>query len=597
MHARVDRIARGLMGLGVAFAFAAGIAQAQDYKQVQPSAPAPNAPATISPPPVARATPPAQDKVLLQDLKGLKLVDKLDKIVRTGVAEPGIVVDSQLGLLQDAAIREKLAHYLGKPFAVSDISGITGLIEQWYRDHQHPVVDVVFPEQKITQGTVQVLVVEYRVGQVKVEGNQWFSSDLIRQGVDINPGDTIDFSQLREELNALNRNPFRRVDAVFQKSDQVGDTDLILETQDRLPLRVYATYDNTGLPVTGRDHYSVGFNWGNALWTDSQLSYQFTTGSDFFGNRDRGPGESNDPRFLAHAVDIQTPLPWNDDAIHIFGSYLQQVPDIGTDFGEVGRNIQVAFRYQRALPSFVNGLTNQLEFGFDYKNSNNNLAFGGTSVFANTTEVDQFVFSYDGTLIDRYGQTAVEDDLIYSPGGLTGGNNSLVFQESGVAGATANYVYNRLQFTRQTNLPYDMEWLVRASGQLASNDLILSEQMGAGGVDSVRGYDERAESGTQGVLFSTELYSPPLSIGRTFFNGDFDDAGQILAFYDYGHVSDKHLQQSTPGNAELSSVGFGARYNVKRYLDVRFDYGWQLERLPGAPHLGNLATVSVTLSY
>jgi hypothetical protein len=39
----------------------------------------------------------------------------------------------------------------------------------------------------------------------------------------------------------------------------------------------------------------------------------------------------------------------------------------------------------------------------------------------------------------------------------------------------------------------------------------------------------------------------------------------------------------------------GLRYGIGRYLDVRMDYGWQLERLPGASKLGNLATISVTL--
>ena len=168
---------------------------------------------------------------------------------------------------------------------------------------------------------------------------------------------------------------------------------------------------------------------------------------------------------------------------------------------------------------------------------------------------------------------------------------------SGVAGSSANYVYNRLQLTRQTNLPYDWSWLVRGTGQLASNDLIVSEQLGAGGVDTVRGYDERAESGSRGVLVSTELYTPAFSLAKLVSDHDINDSGQLLAFYDYGHVADMHLQQSTPTHTELSSVGFGARYNIKRYLDVRFDYGWQLERLPGEPHVGNLASISVTTSY
>jgi hemolysin activation/secretion protein len=588
---------RGACLLGLGTALAACGAQAQDYPQVQPKTPAPHAPATIALPPLTAPLAPARDQTLLPALKGLKLVDRLDKIVRDGVDAPGLSVDPALGLLDDPAIRQALTKHLGKPFAASDIAAITRLIVNWYRSRQHPVIDVIFPQQKISSGTVQVLVVEYRAGQIRVEGNRWFARAIIRDGVHLQTGEAIDFNQLRQDLNALNRNPFRRVDAVFARSDVVGDTDLVLQTQDRLPLRVYATYDNTGLPVTGRDRYSAGINWGDAFGTDTQLSYQFTTGDDLLGKRNRGPGQSNDPAFLAHAVDVLSPLLPNGDMIHVFGSYMQQVPDVGANFGQVGRNYQLSIRYQHDLPGLLTGLTHQLEFGFDYKNSNNNLAFGGASVYANATEVDQFVLSYNATLGDRWGQSALKNDLVYGPGGLTGGNTTAAFQNSGVAGASAAYVYDRVQLTRQTNLPYHLTWLVRATGQTASNDLILSEQLGAGGVDSVRGYDERAESGSEGVLASTELYTPALSLAHALLGKSFNDAGQLLAFYDYGRVSDEHAQQKTPTRAELASVGFGARYNLDRYLSVRFDYGWQLERLPGAAHLGNLAMVSVTTGY
>jgi hypothetical protein len=36
---------------------------------------------------------------------------------------------------------------------------------------------------------------------------------------------------------------------------------------------------------------------------------------------------------------------------------------------------------------------------------------------------------------------------------------------------------------------------------------------------------------------------------------------------------------------------------IGRYLDLRFDYGWQLTKAPGATHTGNLADLSVTLAY
>ena len=80
-----------------------------------------------------------------------------------------------------------------------------------------------------------------------------------------------------------------------------------------------------------------------------------------------------------------------------------------------------------------------------------------------------------------------------------------------MAGASASYICDNVQVTRVTRLPYDLNWIVRLSGQLASTELLPSEQLGTGGTDSVRGYDPRVINGSQGVLASTELRSPCFS--------------------------------------------------------------------------------------
>ena len=110
----------------------------------------------------------------------------------------------------------------------------------------------------------------------------------------------------------------------------------------------------------------------------------------------------------------------------------------------------------------------------------------------------------------------------------------------------------------------------------------------------MRGYDPRAASGSQGFLMSNELRSPGWSPLR-HAGLDVEDSGQLLVFHDYGYVGFKRDQASLARDTELQSVGVGLRYSIGRYLDLRADYGWQLERLPGAGKLGNLAMISVTL--
>jgi hemolysin activation/secretion protein len=535
------------------------------------------------------------DTRLLPELIGLELLADPKDVVRNGVKLYGIKVDAALTALDASNFKSKLAQFLGRPLYAKDMNSISRVIVAWSRARGFPLVTVAFPEQDISTGTVQIVVTVYRVGQVKVAGNYWFSDGAITDEMQLSPGDPFDFNILQSDLDRLDSNPFRSVNAVLERSTVPGATDLALHVQDRLPVRVYASYDNDGQPTTGRDRYSVGLNWGNAFDLDQQFSYQFLTTPDLWQRRDRGPGHSDDPRLEAHSATYLVPLPWGD-AVTLFGTYEQQVPDVGANFDQVGHSLQASFRYDKFLPT-IRLFSQRLHIGFDYKRTNNDLAFGGSQVNNTSTNVEQFLLIYDATRRDSYGQTVIENQFVYSPGGLSNGNTTALFVASGVNGARANYEYDNLQITRVTYLPWKLSSVLRVSGQIASTELLPSEQIGAGGTDSVRGYNPRAVNGTQGVLASIELHGPTYEPLHRFVSSDVEDTGQVLIFYDSGFVSDIHAQTGQPKHASLQSAGFGVRYDLARYLDFRLDYGWQLTPAPGATHTGSLLNLSVTLAY
>jgi hemolysin activation/secretion protein len=240
----------------------------------------------------------------------------------------------------------------------------------------------------------------------------------------------------------------------------------------------------------------------------------------------------------------------------------------------------------------------ELQAGYDFKTSNNDLEFGGISVSNVTSEIDQFPLEYIATVTDDFGQTTLDNNFYFSPGNITDQNKDSVFQaQANNPFAKANYVYDHLGVTRATRLPYDMSWILRAIAQTSDRDLLPSEQLGAGGWDSVRGYDERAASGSHGMLLRTELRSPPFSLGKLVLKRELGDQGQVLAFWDYGSVREKQLVPGNPSSVELQSIGLGLRYSVARYVDFRLDYGWQLRLLPGATTHSQMGQLAITLSY
>ena len=566
---------------------------AQDIRTVAPKQPLPRQNAGMIKPPQSLSMPVnASKSPLLAKLTGLRFVNSDQKIVRSGTRGAGIQTVF-LPLMNSPRVKRRLSAFLGKPLFAEDLTKISNIVISWYRANNYPMVDVVFPEQDITTGIVQAIVIEYRLGKVNVKGNKYFSSRLLRSQIETKRGEAINFSRLKTDLNKLNRSPFRTVNAVFGKSDVVGATDLTLETQDRFPFSAYVGIDNLGLPITARDRYSIGFSVGDPFGFDQQFSYAFITSPDLWRTRNNGAGLSNKPRFTAHSGAYLLPL-GNGDAININGFYVSQVPNLGPDFGQVGHGLQFSFRYE--MPLAIRGaLSQQLQFGFDYKRFDNNLAFGGTQIFSSKYKIAQLVVSYDATLVDRYGQTTVENQLVISPGNLLPGNNSATFIASGVAQSNARYLYDNIEVMRVTSLPWDASIVLRGKAQMATHELLPSEQLGAGGSDSVRGYDPRVANGSQGIVTSVELRSPIMT--PLLDTLGVRDQGQLLAFWDYGKVSYLYPQTNLPKSAKLQSAGFGMRYTIGRNVDLRMDYGWQLEKAPGATKLGHLANIAVTLAY
>lgn len=566
-----------------------GLAHGQAFQRIAPRVPAAAPPPTVAPP-GAPAAPPASNAVVLPALRGLVFLPDMAALRTTGVAVgsagPSGVSATALPLLRDPAFTAQIAPFLDHPLTFAALQAIIRRTTDWYRAHGRPFVAVTVPPQNVTSGVVQVVVTEYRLGAVTVAGNHWFSSGLLRRESGLVPGQTLTLPDVQADLDWLNSNPFRTVDTLFTPGPATGTTDVTLQTQDRLPVRVYAGFDNAGVPSLGRGEWSLGGVWGNAFGLDQILSYQYTHGLS--------------GRYDAHALSWNAPLPWRDRLL-IFGSYEQEQPDIGSVFGEHGQNGQASLRYVHTLPrlEFATNvaLTETVQIGYDFKTTNNNLEFGGVQVFASQAEIDQFPLVYDAALADPFGQTAFENQVVVSPGQLSGANTNAAFQTA-VAGATADYVYDRGGLTRITRLPAGFSWTARVIGQVSNRNLLYSEQLGAGGPDSVRGYFTDTALGSQGVLVSQELRGPPFSLTRLLHaNAPVSDQQQLGVFWDYGHVTQVQTIPDAVNTADLASVGFDVHATVGRYVDLKFDLGWQLRNVPGSDKRGAFGDIALVVGY
>lgn len=531
---------------------------------------------------------------VVPSLKGLVFLSKSEDLQKNGSATPGIS-SGAVKMLDNADFRAQMSERLGYPLTFDGLNEITHSVVAYYRQHNHPLVDAVVPSQSVQSGVIQVIVTEYKVGQVRLEGNRWFSDSIVTAPFSLHHGDTVDSAELINELDAANTNPFRRVNLVYQPSAQPGYTDVVLQTQDRLPIRVFTGFDNSGTPITGRSRWDMGATWGNALWHDEQLSYQLSTSDDFFTGRSAAPGTPGGASFVGQFLTWSMPIRGRD-SISLAGNYDRSVPSVGQDFGLLGKSWGASLRYNLALRR-TSSFIQTASAGYDFKSTNNNLAFGGTQVMRNNAEVDQFAAGYSASLTDKWGSTSLNTNLFFSPGNISPNNTDGDFQpavgQSGRAMASAHYTYWRSDLNRLTKLPAHAIWSMRVLGQTSTANLLYTEQLAGGGPDIMRGYDPNALLGDEGLIVSNELRSPVFQkTGETALGGM-----QVVTFWDFAHLTSVHDVPNAVNHLNGSSVGMGLRYNLRANITAKADYGLQLQHLPTADSRDHLVSFALTTSY
>ena len=519
-----------------------------------------------------------------ESLQGIILVPRLEDVNRAGVTGVRGVQIKGLPFLQSKELIRRLNHYLQAPLTKAALDQMQVDIIKYCREEGHLVVDVFFPEEEIKEGTIQIAVIEAKIGKITVsyEGGNWFSTNLILGQLHLHPGEVVEAGKLNNNLNWLNRNTyqslgyfdgaFRQVNASFQQGE-LGQTDLKLEVQDRLPLRVFAGYEDSGIKVIGDDRFDAGFTWANVLGLDQRLNYQYITDTSF-------------DLLKEHVASYIIPLPWHHE-LTVFGAYAEMNPELSlidpslSHFRNSGNYYQLSGRYNIPLPE-IRDYDQEIVAGVDYKNTDTPLIFGPNSGGILTTgkvAVLQFSLGYNGSLKDKWGKTSFSVSGVYSPGNLVDNNDYTAFKDfTSDKSINPEYLYGKVDFRRETFLPARFTWYLRAMGQLADTGLLPTETMGLGGYDTVRGYDERIVSGDNGWLVVNELRTPRIQLWNFTRQKGQVDWIQGLVFCDYGGIMLRNPQPGYNANEQLLSVGAGVRLQVAHNLSVRFDYGFQLDR-------------------
>jgi hemolysin activation/secretion protein len=506
--------------------------------------------------------PKEESKITASKLSSLVFISVVDDI-SAKPTDHGVFIQN-VDVPDPEMFQKKMQRFVDQPISQDLMNEIIKETILYYREHQIPIMEAIIPAgQDITDGCLYVMILRGRLDNVRAEGGSDELNERVRKCIRTQKDEIIDSVKMQDDLEWLNKDPFRTVDLIYERGEKLSATDVILKIKESVPVSVYAGYENSGYQIAGPARWTAGFNLGHLWRHDHELNGQFRSAAQF-------------EQLWSVAANYIAPLASRDTLV-IFGNYIHVHPPLIANFGSsvppgtesYGKSWQVSGRYNLSLQRWGN-LTHTFVFGYDFKRTNNFLVYALIPFYWQTVDISQFLLRYEGQVTDCLGFTALGISMVMSPGGMTAYNHNKYY-EIEQPGARSSYLYFMFNGDRKFVFSH-CSYLINLLVQVSVRSLLPSEQLLLGGQFTIRGYKENAIIGDRGFLLKNELQSSPWHF---FKNDDL----HFLAFVDMGYTGSADKNVNKTSSAFLMSVGPGVRYMIKDYVNIRADYGVQLKSL------------------
>ena len=145
-------------------------------------------------------------------------------------------------------------------------------LQRAYRERGYVTVTVGLPQQKLTNATVKLQVLEGRLTSISVTGNRYFSSNNVMRALPgLHTNMVINGPVFQAELNRANANRDRQIYPLIGPGPDPGSSALTLKVKDQLPLHGKLEFNNESSPGTPEERVNGSAAYGN-LW---QMEHSF----------------------------------------------------------------------------------------------------------------------------------------------------------------------------------------------------------------------------------------------------------------------------------------------------------------------------------
>ncbi|WP_159594940.1 ShlB/FhaC/HecB family hemolysin secretion/activation protein [Hydrogenophaga sp. BPS33] len=384
------------------------------------------------------------------------------------------------------------ASFIGRCVGLKGIRELMRAITNHYVDIGLVTTRVYIPQQDMGQGLLKLLVLEGKVGSVRLSDEQ--------AGVDLASafpglqGRVLNIRDIEQGLDQINRLGSNNATMSLEPSNEPGLTNVLIQNRPRERVNAGLTVDNYGSPSTGDLRGTVNLSVDNLYGVNDAWFASFSR------NLDAHPRTRLSESFM---IGANYPYGyWNFSANISKSAYASTVRSFTQQFRSSGNTETFSIGAQRVL---LRGQTSKLTLntGLAHKDSRNYIE--GSLLTASSPKLTDFSLGLTSVFAVGAGTFTVDTSL----------NKGLkAFGVQALPGAGMNNVptptgvrYNAgISYFRPLRLgSLDATWSSSLQMQTSPHVLYGSEQMSVGGMHTVRGFDGTSASGERGAYWRNDL--------------------------------------------------------------------------------------------
>ncbi|MEG3882346.1 ShlB/FhaC/HecB family hemolysin secretion/activation protein, partial [Microcoleus sp. herbarium7] len=505
----------------------------------EPEFPAPTAPQPPPPPPLQPTLPAPVPGDARPGISGTIKVDRFEFEGNTAFS--------------DRELAEVTQQFAGRPITFAELIAAEAAVTQKYVAAGYINSGAVIPANQTFPregGAVKIRIVEGGLDEIAISGNRRLNSNYVRSRLERATRRPLNRDRLLEALQMLQLDPLiANISAELQAGSRPENSRLEVRVKEADSFSGEVFADNNRSPSVGSFRRGIRINQANlsGLGDGLELSYANTDGSNEFNGSYTVPVNARNGtiRFAAGAAStniIEEPF----DAAEIEGksrtyelSYRQPIVE------KPDRTLALGMTLSRQESD-----TSLLGEGFALSAGANDR--GETRVSA-VRFFQEYVQRSSSQVFAARSQFSLGTDFL----GATANDS----------GPDSRFLAWRGQAQYVRLLAPETLLIVRSDIQLADRPLLSLEQIGIGGVQSVRGYRQDLLLTDSGAIASAEVRIPVWRVPEV--NGLL----QVAPFIDFGVGWNHSGESSNSDSDKLLGAGLGLVWQMGDRLNVRLDYG------------------------